>query len=890
MLALAASFALGIVLSGSQQASLAGVVRNVPWLLAGSGLCMAAGLLFTRWNHRALAALCAAGGFILAGAVAANLFEFRFAPRDIVHLEDMGIRAADPVEIAGRIATSPTNVGSGLQFDLAVDEIDQQGNVRPAEGTVRLWMHRARYPSQADLADSLNLGLGESIRVRAELRRPQIYRDPGVFIYRRWLESVQDIAWQGTVKGLQSIEKLQRPRGWPADVIINRVRHRLLDGIDRIYPPWSLRGRDGAVLKAVLLGDRSSLDSETLENFRQSGLYHLLVISGLHVGLLVMLALYFLRLLPMKEIWRTTAVLIFLFGYCSLVDLRAPTIRAAIMITVYLVARYFYRDHAELNAVGLAGLILLVARPPWLFESGFQLSFSAALLIVAIVVPILRVTTEPYRQALQSIENTDFDVKLEPRLTQLRLDLRRFVAEICKQAGVHEHHRTTIAWCVSLPIRVAVWTLNIIIFSAILQIGLTLPMAETFHRVTFIGIGLNAVAIPLMTILLGLAVPTVLLGSFAPSVAAWPARLLALVMDALFKLTSLQGLPHWLSYRVATPPAWVAWGFVICVVAAAMTLAFHRRVFLAAALGSAVFAALIAANPFAPRIPTGHLEVTLLVLPDRSTTLFGACSGGSGIDFSDPFTPRRWDPGEQIVSPYLWSRGVKKIDFLILDERGDGQLPGIAAITRNFSIGEVLYPGLGMRPRTLGFIDDLARQGIHTRSVPANRQVSLGGTEFQICSSLDEDSGAVSQDNDLKRQAPSIGLRTSWANVLFGGGDIPGDEDLHRNNFSLLDEDVVIVEEPNLRENNLKALEKLRPQAIVAEGESGELVRLSTSNVRSSTDLAGTRLYHTSLDGAVTLDADPSAISIHTYQMPAGEDRFTSGATRTGDSSSSSVR
>ena len=55
------------------------------------------------------------------------------------------------------------------------------------------------------------------------------------------------------------------------------------------------------MLKAVLLGDRSSLDSETIENFRKTGLYHLLVIAGLHVGLLVLLASWLLRLLPLGE-------------------------------------------------------------------------------------------------------------------------------------------------------------------------------------------------------------------------------------------------------------------------------------------------------------------------------------------------------------------------------------------------------------------------------------------------------------------------------------------------------------------------------------------------------------------------------------------------------------
>ena len=76
------------------------------------------------------------------------------------------------------------------------------------------------------------------------------------------------------------------------------------------------------------------------------------------------------------------------------------------MISLYLLARLLGRDHSALNAIGLAAMILLLSRPAWLFESGFQLSFSAALLIAGLVAPILERTTEPYRRALRNLDET----------------------------------------------------------------------------------------------------------------------------------------------------------------------------------------------------------------------------------------------------------------------------------------------------------------------------------------------------------------------------------------------------------------------------------------------------------------------------------------------------
>jgi len=183
------------------------------------------------------------------------------------------------------------------------------------------------------------------------------------------MESIEDLWSEGTTKSAAPVEKLTltpRPlsRGYDPVTIQLATRNRLLQSIDRLHPSWSAQGRAGAVLKAVLLEERSSLDFDTLEGFRRSGLYHLLVIAGLHVGLLAMLAELRLRMLRLGEFTRSVLVLTFLLRYALLVEQRAPTLRATLMITTYLLARFFYRRHAALNAIGLAALLLLLARPP----------------------------------------------------------------------------------------------------------------------------------------------------------------------------------------------------------------------------------------------------------------------------------------------------------------------------------------------------------------------------------------------------------------------------------------------------------------------------------------------------------------------------------------------
>ena len=191
------------------------------------------------------------------------------------------------------------------------------------------------------------------------------------------------------------------------------------------------------MLKAVLWGDRSALDSGTVEDFRKTGIYHLLVIAGLHVGLLALLLEFLLRQIGLGRGKRAIVTLSVLIVYSFLVEQRASTLRATLMIALCLFARVLNRHLSPLNSLGGAALVLLDARPAWLFESGFQLSFSAALLIVGVALPVLERTTEPYRRALREVENVLLDDYFPSRLAQFRLECASSF-ERCKETSTFQ--------------------------------------------------------------------------------------------------------------------------------------------------------------------------------------------------------------------------------------------------------------------------------------------------------------------------------------------------------------------------------------------------------------------------------------------------------------------
>ena len=196
------------------------------------------------------------------------------------------------------------------------------------------------------------------------------------------------------------------------------------------------------------------------------------------------------------------------------------------MIAAYLVGKILYRERSLLNAVGLAALVLLFVRPAWLFEAGFDLSFAAALLIAGLAVPILSKTTEPYRLGLYRLKEINRDMGLPPKVTQFRLDLRSLAAFIEKRFAFFGRHPQRASTAVVAPVRMAVWVAEMLLFSTILQCGLMLPMVLVFHRITFAGVALNALSVPLMVLVLAVALPSVALVAILPSLAPGPAAVL----------------------------------------------------------------------------------------------------------------------------------------------------------------------------------------------------------------------------------------------------------------------------------------------------------------------------------------------------------------------------
>jgi competence protein ComEC len=399
-------------------------------------------------------------------------------------------------------------------------------------------------------------------------------------------------------------------------------------------------------------------------------------------------------------------------------------------------------------------------------------------------------------------------------------------------------------------------------------------MVEIFHRVTFAGVGLNAAAIPVMTVLLALALPINLLSVASPVLAAGPAKILSLVMALLFEMTHLPGMASWLSYRMPAPPVWVAWGFCAAFVLAGCALRFAPRWVGVTFVTCAIFVGLVAVDPFGPRLPLDAMEVTaldcgqgealFLVLPGGATMLVNAGGGPTWGTHRDGAQSRRWNAGEEIVSPYLWSRGIKRIDVVALTRTSPDNLAGLQAVLENFEVGEFWHPPTAETPDYGNLLDDMARRRIPMRALEARYRFSLNGASFHMFSPNADGGSTGSMALEISADGMDF--------VLAGGAGLEA-------------ENRIVIAEPSIESEAIGvAYHGVNPPAIQGPaapamprveilGSSGLIEgREGTLDAKPSagTQIDRARIFHTAIDGATTVEWKDGSLVVRTYKNPEG--------------------
>ena len=228
-------------------------------------------------------------------------------------------------------------------------------------------------------SSSAVMRVGDEVLVHAEVETPRNLGNPSEFDYALWLQR-QGIS--GTAFCGDSLWKKADVQPASYSMPVGALRWR--DYLVARYEPY-FEGRDLAVLSAMTLGDKTRLDTGTRDLFSQTGVSHVLALSGLHLSILFM-AFNALVISRCRRRWiKNSASIIGILGlwiFALLAGLPLSLVRAVVMFTVMQLMACLRHDSFSLNNMGLAALVLLIASPESLFDVGFQLSFASVLSIL----------------------------------------------------------------------------------------------------------------------------------------------------------------------------------------------------------------------------------------------------------------------------------------------------------------------------------------------------------------------------------------------------------------------------------------------------------------------------------------------------------------------------
>ncbi|MCX8160612.1 MAG: DNA internalization-related competence protein ComEC/Rec2 [Candidatus Saccharicenans sp.] len=652
----------------------------------------------------------------------------------------------------------------------------------------------------ATMQPPLELLAGDLVEFSATLSPEESFRNFFPDFMPRYLRS-QRIQARGFSKSPLLIKKLNQKNHTPAG-FFSGWRRKLQKGIEKDFPgpdPFKLSA-EGAILEALLLGADGRLAPETDLQFQKTGLYHLLAISGAHVAVVSFLFYSFLSLFITRKRTIHSVLLFALIFYAFLVEGQPSVFRAVIMASLFLLGKLISADINLLNTLGLSALALLVINPFSLEDVGFQLTFLATLGLVLFYKPVFNLLP-----------------KLPFRISEMA----------------------------ALSLAAVAATMPVII--------------SNFNRVTFASLILNLPEAPLLGLVMAVGYVYLAVNPLLPAAG----HLLALALKNLVKLFSwvatwLEPLDS-LSYRIPSPPAAVVIGFYLCLLLLLARTRFRHQKLLTSA-GLVIFFLVMITHPFNPH--NEKLTVTFMDVGQGDSLVVEFPGSRVMVIDAGGFVQGSFDPGESLVSPYLWHRGYKKIDYLVCTHFHPDHAGGLLSLVRNFRVGEFW----SVEEKGNNLSEEISRalsRRTRKKTLKSGLRESIAGCRVEVLYPDEQAATTFLPGNDL---SAVLRLDGGGQSFLFPA-DItaPAEDYLMRLQPEKLEALVLKVPHHGSHSSSSPGfLEAVAPRWAVVTVGRNNVYGFPDPRVLERLAAAGVEIFRTDRDGAVRFELGAAGLTIRT--------------------------
>jgi competence protein ComEC len=497
--------------------------------------------------------------------------------------------------------------------------------------------------AQLSVADHLkNIHVGDEVEVVGRLVAPRGLSNPGEFDFASYLRDQRIRAQVLVAKTASGVTRLERgwssyPSGWLA--VLRGWAQRTLD--------QAILTAESGVATALLLGESSSMTNEDWDKYIHTGVIHVLAISGQHLVVLAFFLWWSARLLASRTSRAAWFVALLLLGYSLLAGGRPPVMRSAVMVCVYCGSMILRRRALLPNTFALAWLIVVLLNPTDIFSAGCQLTFLSVAVLYWGTGRWFRRDRDP----------------LDRLVEESRPGWQRLALRLGRAVGV-TYAITIIIWLCLLPLVAARYQ---VVSLAGLVIGPPLVLLTSIALIAGFLLLPAAILCPLIAPLFGWVTGRCLAGC-----------------DTLVSVSEPLPGSYW---YVGMVPDWWLWVFYPGLLAflTVESLQKHWRWGLLLGLGWLCVGLVRLSGAFAlppdelrcTFLAVGHGGCAVLETPDGRTFLYDAGALGG------PDVTRRQ------IAPYLWYRGIRRIDEVFLSHADLDHFNGLPALLDRFAVGQV---------------------------------------------------------------------------------------------------------------------------------------------------------------------------------------------------------